>query len=71
MHGCSSQGGGSQIVRGSNRIKNGRSRFTYRLAGAVEDQATEYTGKISGSKVTGTFKSGDLCVNEGKFTAKR
>lgn len=62
---------GSKIVKGSNRIRNGRFNFTYMPATDVEDQTTVYKGKVSGSKVTGTFKSGGLCVNEGKFSAKR
>ena len=62
---------GSKIIKGSNRIKNGRFSFTYQPTTDVEDQATVYKGKVSGSKVTGTFASGNLCVNEGRFTAKR
>ncbi len=62
---------GSKIIKGSNRIKNGRFSFTYQPTTDVEDQATLYKGRISGSRVTGTFESGDLCVNEGRFSAKR
>jgi len=62
---------GSKIVKGSNKIRNGRFSFTYKPTTDVEDQVTEYKGKITKSRATGTFKSHDLCVNEGRFTAKR
>lgn len=62
---------GSKIVRGSNRIRDGRFSFTYQPITDVEDQVTRYKGRISGSKVTGTFRSGDLCGNEGRFVARR
>ena len=62
---------GSKIVKGSNRIRDGRFSFEYMPTTDVEDQTTVYKGRISGSKVTGTFSSGDLCGNEGKYTARR
>jgi hypothetical protein len=62
---------GSKIIKGSNRIRDGRFNFTYQPTTDVEDQATVYKGRVSGSKVTGTFESGDLCGNAGRFTAKR
>ena len=62
---------GSKIIKGSNRIRDGRFNFTYQPTTDVEDQATVYKGRVTASRVTGTFSSGDLCVNEGKYTAKR
>jgi hypothetical protein len=61
----------TQIVKGSARIKNGRLSVTYRPVKSIEDQATKISARVTGSKVTGTFESGDLCSNEGRFSAKR
>jgi hypothetical protein len=62
---------GTQILKGSARIRNGRLSVTYRPVSDVEDQTTTINARVRGGRVTGTFKSGDLCVNEGRFTAKR
>ncbi len=61
----------TQIVEGSARIRNGRLKVKYRPVRDVEDQATTIDARVSGGKVTGTFRSGDLCVNAGRFTARR
>ena len=61
----------TQIVSGSARIRGGRFSVKYRPVRDIEDQTTTMKGRVRGGKVTGTFKSGDLCVNEGRFTAKR
>jgi hypothetical protein len=61
----------TQITKGSARIRDGRLSVTYRPVRSIEDQTTTIRARFSGSKVTGTFKSGDLCVNEGRFTARR
>lgn len=61
----------TEITKGSARLKNGRLSVTYRPEKTVEDQTTTIKARVSGGKVTGTFESGDLCVNEGRFTAKR
>ena len=61
----------TQITKGSARIRNGRFSVTYRPVRSIEDQTTTIKARVTGSKVTGTFESGDLCVNEGRFTAKR
>jgi len=61
----------TQITKGSARIRNGRLNVTYRPVRDVEDQTTTMKARFRGSRVTGTFESGDLCVNEGRFTARR
>ena len=61
----------TQITKGSARLKNGRLSVTYRPEKTVEDQTTTINARVKDGKVTGTFASGDLCVNEGRFTAKR
>jgi hypothetical protein len=61
----------TQITKGSARLRNGRLSVTYRPVKSIEDQTTTIKARVSGRKVTGTFKSGDLCVNEGRFTARR
>jgi hypothetical protein len=61
----------TQIVSGSAKIKNGRFSVKYRPVRDIEDQATTIKARFSGGKVTGTFESGDLCVNDGRFTATR
>jgi len=61
----------TQIVKGSAKLQSGRLSVTYRPVKSVEDQTTTIKARIVGSKVTGTFKSGDLCVNEGRFTARK
>jgi hypothetical protein len=60
-----------KIVKGSAKLGNGRLNVTYRPDKTVEDQQTTIKAKITGSKVTGTFESGDLCVNAGRFTARK
>ncbi len=62
---------GTQIVKGSARLRDGRLSVTYRPDKTVEDQTTTMKALVRNGKVTGTFKSGDLCGNEGRFTAKR
>ena len=61
----------TQIVSGSARIRNGRLSVKYRPVKDIEDQTTTIKARVSGGKATGTFESGGLCVNEGRFTAKR
>ena len=61
----------TQIVSGSARLREGRLSVKYRPVKSVEDQTTTIRARIRGSRVTGTFESGDLCVNEGRFTARK
>ncbi len=61
----------TQIVKGSARIRDGRLSVTYRPVRSVEDQTTTIKARVTGGRVTGTFASGDVCVNEGRFTARR
>lgn len=61
----------TEIVKGSAKIKRGKLSVTYRPDKTVEDQTTTIKATFKGSRVTGTFSSGSLCVNEGRFTAKR
>jgi hypothetical protein len=61
----------TQITKGSARIRNGRLSVTYRPVRSIEDQTTTINARVRGGRATGTFESGDLCVNEGRFTAKR
>ena len=61
----------TQIVKGSARIKGGKLFVKYRPVRSIEDQTTTIRASVTGSKVTGTFKSGALCGNEGRFTARR
>ena len=61
----------TQIVKGSARLSGGRLSVTYRPVADVEDQTTKIKARIRGSRVTGTFASGTLCGNEGRFTAKK
>ena len=61
----------TQIVKGSARIKDdGRISVSYRPMRSIEDQVTTIKARIRGSRVTGTFESGTLCSNGGRFTAK-
>jgi hypothetical protein len=61
----------AKIVSGSTRIRGGRFSVKYRPEPSVEDQATTIKARFRGRSVTGTFASGDLCVNRGRFTARR
>ena len=61
----------TQIVSGSARVRDGRFAVTYRPVRSVEDQTTTLRARVTRSSITGTFASGDLCVNEGRFTARR
>jgi hypothetical protein len=61
----------TQITKGSATLRNGRLSVTYRPDKSVEDQTTTISARIRGGKVSGTFRSGALCGNEGRFTAKR
>ncbi len=61
----------TQIVEGSARIRNGRLKVKYRPVRSIEDQTTTINARVSGGRVTGTFSSGGLCVNEGRFTGRR
>lgn len=61
----------TQIVSGSARVRDGRLNVTYRPVRSVEDQTTRIRARVTSSTITGTFLSGDLCVNEGRFTARR
>jgi hypothetical protein len=60
----------TQIVKGSATIKGNRLSVTYRPVRSIENQTTTISATFKGSKVTGTFKSGNLCGNAGRFTAK-
>ena len=61
----------TQIIGGSRKIVNGRFKVRYRPVRSIEDQDTTITARFVGGRVTGTFASKDLCVNAGRFTAKR
>ena len=61
----------AKIVSGSARIRNGRLSVKYRPDPSVEDQTTEIKARFRGRSVTGTFASGQICGNDGRFTAKR
>ena len=61
----------TEIVSGSAKLSGGRLSVTYRPVADIEDQTTEIKARIRGSRVTGTFASGTLCGNEGRFTAKK
>lgn len=61
----------TQIVGGSATIKGGRLAVRYRPVRSIPDQTTELRARITASSVSGTFRSGGLCVNAGRFTAKR
>jgi hypothetical protein len=60
-----------QILSGSNRIRRGRMAVTYRPDKTVEDQKTTLRIKLKGGKASGTFSETDICVDKGKFSAKR
>lgn len=62
---------GSRITKGSATIKGGRLSLTYVPTIDVAEQATTVKATITGRTVKGTFKSGPLCENEGRFSAKR
>lgn len=62
---------GTKILKGSATIKGGKLNVTYLPDATVEDQQTTIKATFKGSKVTGTFASEELCVNKGRFTAKR
>ena len=61
----------TRVVRGSAKLVNGRLSVTYRPVKSIEDQTTRLTARLRGSRITGTFESGGLCVNAGRFTARR
>lgn len=62
----------TKIVGGSTRIKaDGRFFVKYRPVESIDDQTTTIRARFRAGKVTGTFKSGSLCVNAGRFTAKK
>ena len=61
----------TKIVKGSARVRDGRISVTYRPVEDIEDQTTTIRARIKGTRVTGTFESGDLCGNAGRFSARR
>jgi len=60
-----------QILSGSAKIKAGVMAVTYLADKTVEDQKTTLRVKFNGTRATGTFSETDICVDKGKFTAKR
>lgn len=60
-----------RIVSGSSKIKRGKMSVTYLPDETVEDQKTTLNLKFKGQKVTGRFSETEICVDEGKFSAKR
>jgi hypothetical protein len=60
-----------QVLSGSAKIKSGRMSVTYRPDKALEDQQTTLKIRFRGSRATGTFSETDICVDKGKFSAKR
>ena len=59
------------ITKGSATLRNGRLSVTYQPDHSVEDQTTTISARVRSGRVTGTFSSGDLCGNAGRFTARR
>lgn len=62
---------GSKITKGSATIRGGKLSLTYVPTSDVDDQATQVKATITGHTVKGTFSSGEVCSNAGKFTANR
>jgi hypothetical protein len=62
---------GIKILSGSSKIKRGRMSVRYRPDKTVENQTTKLKLKFKGRKVTGRFSETDVCVDKGKFSAKR
>jgi hypothetical protein len=62
---------GIKILSGSNKIKRGKMSVRYLPDKTVEDQKTTLKLKFKGKKVTGRFSETDICVDKGKFSAKR
>ncbi len=62
---------GIKILSGSNKIRGGKMSVTYLPDETVEDQRTTLKLTFKGSRVTGRFSETDICVDKGKFTAKR
>jgi hypothetical protein len=60
-----------KIVSGSNRIKSGKMSVVFLPDETVEDQRTTLKLTFKGARVTGRFSETDICVDEGKFTARR
>ena len=60
-----------QILSGSAKIKSGRMAVTYQPDKTVEDQQTTLKIKFRGSKATGTFSETEICVDKGRFSARR
>jgi hypothetical protein len=60
-----------KILSGSNKIKGGKMSVTFLPDKTVEDQKTTLSLKFKGTKVTGKFSETDICVDEGKLSAKR
>ena len=60
-----------QILTGSNKIRGGRMGVTYLPDKTVEDQKTTLRVKFRANRATGTFSETDICVDKGKFTARR
>ncbi len=60
----------TKVVKGSATIKGDRLSVTYRLVRSIESQTTTISATFEGSKVTGTFKSGVLCGDDGRFSAR-
>jgi hypothetical protein len=60
-----------RIISGSNRIKGDKMSVTYLPDEIVEDQKTTLNLKFKGGRVTGRFSETDICVDKGKFSAKR
>jgi hypothetical protein len=60
-----------RIVSGSSKIKSGKMSVVFLPDKTVEDQKTTLRLKFKGRKVTGRFSETDICVDEGKFSAKR
>lgn len=61
----------TQVLAGSARVKNGRFFVRFRPVRSVEDQETTINATVSGGVFKGTFKSGPLCGNAGRFSARR
>ena len=60
-----------KVLAGSAKIKGGKMSVVFLPDKTVEDQKTTLKLTFKGARVTGTFSETDICVDEGKFSARR
>lgn len=63
-------GGFKNVIVPSVKIRKTRFSASYRPIPGIDD-IVRVSGTISNGKARGTFSEGPLCVNAGKFSAKR